>query len=383
MYRHFILHDDFDLFVASSNPFHHAQIPSLQVQRHPALVRLSNTRFCRLVRQFEMTVEPDWNIKQIEPALHQFRPDALFTIPDNTLSWTAYLLAKKTGLPLITNFQDWWSRGQFTLPLEEPYPPIRSLLEQRFRRMYQASDLAFCTSAGMKEKLGSHPNAPVLFPCPAPRDNSFQPSFQPPTANRPLRLIYAGTIINAYGRSVLNLAKALRGRQEFEFHVYGPHPDWSAADRAWMEQQGIYRGLLSQDELKRKLREADACLVVMSFEPRLRQMMETSFTTKFLEYTQYGKPVIVWGPDYCQPAIVSQIEEAGLPVLSPDAAEVVAALHKLQDPDQWTTLAQGAWSAANSIFDHDRIHSIFRDSIYSLLQPDQIPSVQKLSAPAT
>lgn len=376
MHRHFVLHDDFDLFVVSSNSFHHPHIPSLQIQRHPVLTRLSNTRFCRLVRQLEMTVEPSWYLKQLEPVLSTFHPDAIFTVPDNTLSWTAYLLAQKTGLPLITNFQDWWPQGQFTLPLEKPYPPVRSLLEHRFRQMYAASALAFCTSAGMKQKLGDHPNAPVLFPCPAPRDAGFHPDFQPPKLGRPLRLIYAGTIINAYGRSVLNLAKTLRGRKEFEFHVYGPTPDWSAEDRAWMEQEGVYRGLLPHHELKLRLREADACLVVMSFETQLRQMMETSFTTKFLEYTQYGKPVVVWGPDYCQPVMVAQSEAAGLPVLSPNAAEVVAVLDSLQDPVTWTTFAQGAWKAANGIFDHDRIHGILRDSIGLLLRSDQGRSTQ-------
>lgn len=367
MHRHFVLHNDFDLFVASSNPFQHSQIPSLHIQRHPTLVRLSNTRLCRLVRQFEMTVEPYWFLEQVEPILRKFCPDAIFTVPDNTLSWTAYLLAKQSRLPLITNFQDWWPQGQFTLPLEKPYPPVRALLEHRFRKMYQESAIAFCISAGMKQKLGNHPNAPILYACPAPRDLKFQPDFRPPQAVKPLRLIYAGTIINAYGRSVLNLAKALRGKNEFEFHVYGPPPDWSAEDCAWMEAEGVYRGLIPYEELKTKLHEADACLVVMSFELQLRVMMETSFTSKFLEYSQYGKPIIVWGPEYCEPIQVAKAQKAGLPIVSPLAEDVVAALYTLRDPVQWQVLADGAWQAGNSIFHPDRIHDVLRGSIYALL----------------
>jgi glycosyltransferase involved in cell wall biosynthesis len=367
MHRHFVLHDDFDVFVASSSPFQSPQIPSLHLQRHPALVRLSNTRLCRLVRQFEMTVEPYWFLEQIESSLREFCPDAIFTVPDNTLSWTAYLLAKKTGLPLITNFQDWWPRGQFTLALEKPYLPTRSLLESRFRQLYQASDIAFCTSAGMKQKLGAHSNAPVLYPCPAPRDIEFQPDFQPPRPEKPLRIIYAGTIVNAYGRSVLSLAKALRGNKEFEFHVYGPHPDWPSHDRQWMEDEGVYQGLVPHSALKAKLQEADACLVVMSFEPQLRIMMETSFTTKFLEYSQYGKPVIVWGPEYCQPVQIANAYGAGVSVVSPDADAVLKVLYRIQETSFWKKLAKGAWKAANSIFDPDRIHSVLNTSIHSLL----------------
>jgi glycosyltransferase involved in cell wall biosynthesis len=378
MHRHLILRDDIDLFVASSTPFHHAQIPSLRIQRHPALIRLSKTRLSRLVRQFEMIVEPHWYLSQVEPILSKFRPDAIFTIPDNTLSWTAYLLAQQSGLPLITNFQDWWPRGQFTLSLEKPYPPMQLLLEQRFWRMYQASALAFCTSAGMKLKLGEHPNAPILYPCPAPREVEFQPDFRPPQTGKPIQIIYAGTIINAYGRSVLNLARALRGRKDFEFHVYGPPPDWSAEDYAWMKAEGVYRGLLPHDALKAKLREADACLVVMSFEAQLRTMMETSFTTKFLEYSQYGKPIVVWGPEYCQPIQVAQTQKAGLSVTSPLAEDVTEALLTLQDPTQWQTLAEGAWQAGNTLFHPDRIHDVLKNAIDELLKKPSITDSQTL-----
>lgn len=373
MHRHFLLRGDFDLYIASSNDFSHESVPSIRIDRHPLLKRLSNTRISRWVHQFEMLVEPSWVLNQVEPILQSFKPDAIFTVPDNTLSWTAYLLAQKTGLPLITNFQDWWPRGQFTLSLEEPYEPVRRLLESRFRRMYQASSIAFCTSAGMRQKLGEHRNAPVLFPCPAPRNQVSKPSIQAPSGDHPLRLVYAGTIINAYGRSVLNLAKALRHRPEFEFHVYGPRPDWPESDRQWMESEGIYRGLLPHEELKSKLREADACLVVMSFEQQLRLMMETSFTTKFLEYSQYGKPIIVWGPDYCQPVKVAREEGAGLPVTSDNVDHVVTALQRIQDSEQWETLAHGAWEASTTIFNPDQIHQTLTHSIYHLLGKTDSP----------
>jgi hypothetical protein len=378
MHRHLVLHDDFEVFVASSSAFEHERISSLLLQRHPALIRLSNTRFSRLVRQFEMLVEPYWMLQQVEPALRQFQPDAILTLPDNTLSWTAHLLAQRTGLPLITNFQDWWPRGQFVYALEEPYAVIRRVLEQRFRRMYRSSALAFCVSHGMQQYLGSHPNAPLLYACPAPRDLHVQPDFKAPTLNRPFRLIYAGTVINAYGRSVLNLAKALRGNPDFEFHVYGPPPDWPESDRQWMEAEGIYRGLLPYDALKQKLREADACLVVMTFEAQLRTMMETSFTSKFLDYSQYGKPIVVWGPPYCEPIRLSQAEQVGLPVASAEVNTVVAALETLRNPAQWTVYAEGAWKAATTIFDHTEIHRIFRESILDVLKSQSLSTSPEL-----
>jgi hypothetical protein len=367
MRRHFIGHDDFDLFVATSGAFSHPSVPNLRVKRHPALVRLSNTRFSRWVRQFEMTVESASLPAQVLSAARQFKPDAVFTVADNTLSWTAYRLAKKLGVPLITNFQDWWPRGQFTLELEKPFAPVAAFLERRFRRMYKASKVAFCTSAGMREKLGEHPFAPILYPCSAPRDTDFTPDFVPPDGSRPLKLVYAGTVINDYGRSVLRLAKALAGQSWIKFEVYGPHPDWPEKELAWMKSEGIYRGLLPYVELKTRLCDADVCLVVMSFGSELELMMRTSFTTKFLEYVQFAKPVVVWGPEYCQPVRVARETGAGLAVETDEVEVVVKVLESLRSPERWLELAKGAWSAANGIFSHERIHDMFRESIFHAL----------------
>ena len=97
-------------------------------------------------------------------------------------------------------------------------------------------------------------------------------------------------------------------------------------------------------------------------------MTETSFTTKFLEYTQYGKPVIVWGPPYCQPVLTANAKGAGLAVESDNPADVLLALEQLRMPDRWRELAEGAWRAATGIFDHDRIHAVFVDSLQHLLR---------------
>lgn len=363
MRRHFIEHDDFDLFVATSGQFEHPSIPSLHIERSPFLARLSNTRLSHWMRQVEMTVESSQVPAETLRAAEVFQPDAIFTVADNTLSWTAYHLARELGLPLITNFQDWWPRGQFTLALEKPFAPVAQFLEERFRQMYHASKVAFCTSAGMRKKLGPHPCAPVLYPCSAPRDATYTPDFTPPPQNRPLKLIYAGTVVKDYGQSVLRLAKALADQPWVQFEVYGPHPDWPEADMAWMKSQGIYQGLLSYVELKKKLQAADACLVVMGFSRELELMMRTSFTTKFLEYVQFAKPVVVWGPAYCQPVQVGRETGAGLPVETNEVTDVIKALELLRSPKNWLKAAEGAWAAANGIFSHERIHNLFRDSI--------------------
>ena len=52
----------------------------------------------------------------------------------------------------------------------------------------------------------------------------------------------------------------------------------------------------------------------MSFEKEHELFMRTSFTTKFLDYVAFGKPVILWGPEYCTPVRVAR-DTAGLRLL--------------------------------------------------------------------
>ena len=368
MYRHFIMHDDFDVFIASDNPTNFPGIESFHFIRSRLHRRLSRTRLRRLVHQFEICVEPYLLVPRMLRALRVFNADAIFTIPDNTLSWTAYLLSRITALPFITNFQDWWPRGQFHAPSEQPFPMVRVLLERRFRRMYRASALAFCTSEGMRRFLGHHNNSVVLFPCPDKRRETTRNIVIRTQHARPVQITYAGTLFGEYGKKLLSLARALCDSPNYNLRLYGHKPDWPANDIEWASRRGIYCGFVPLDQLKHHFEDSDVFLVVMSSSPRLQLMMETSFTTKFLEATQYGKPVIVWGPAYCQPVQVAKSTGAGLVVEEDDVSFVLSTLDSLCSHDRWLQFAAGAWQAATTIFDHDRIHRIFQDAIYSLVE---------------
>ena len=50
--------------------------------------------------------------------------------------------------------------------------------------------------------------------------------------------------------------------------------------------------------------------------------MRTSFTTKFLDYVAFGKPVILSGPAYCTPFRVAQ-KHGGAFMVNQEAADAV------------------------------------------------------------
>ncbi len=374
MRRHFVERNDFETCVLTNEKFFAPEVRSHCFPRPAWLQRVMRTRFRRFFRQLEMLFLGRLMVPTALTLALEFKPDIVFTIPDNDVSWCAYLTARRLKLPLVSNFQDWWPSNQYWSESERPFPLIRRLLDWRLRRIYSASKLAFCTSDGMKQYLGGHPNAVTLFPCPG-RFPSAAPRTDVPCTSKPLRVVYAGTITGSYGQSVLSLSRRLADSPRFQFLVYGPPPDWTATDLSWAKTKGIYKGFVSPGEIYSVFASADIFLTIMSFERSLELMSRVSFTTKFLEYAQCGRPIIVWGPSYCQPVVVAKNTRVGLAVESPDPAAVVSALEQLTTESEYNRYAGGAIRAAETFFSPDHIHEIFKTSVLRTLEQHDLSAI--------
>jgi glycosyltransferase involved in cell wall biosynthesis len=367
MRRHFVEREDFEVMVATSGRFEQPTIRHFPITRPARLQRLSNTRLCRLVRNYEMLARARGIPRGLLEAAREFRPDCVFTVADLTLSEAARRLAQVLGVPLVSNFQDWWPRGQFYYPHERPYPWARDVLERRFRRLHRESALVFCTSEGMQEFLGPHPNSHVLYPIPARGAPAEDPPPRNQDAGKPFRILYTGTAFGSYGRLLLELAGLLRGRPDIELRIYGAKPDWPAEALRQAEAEGLYRGFLPFEQLELEMAEADAFLAVMSFEKEMEAMMRTSFTTKFLDYAAKGRPILVWGPDYCSPVRLAKRENAAVTITCPDAASVLAAIDELRsDTVRQAELSQAALQLARTVFDPTQIHEVLRSGLQGL-----------------
>jgi len=145
-----------------------------------------------------------------------------------------------------------------------------------------------------------------------------------------------------------------------EIIVVWPNADWPANILQRARAKGIYLGFKPPEEAAAVLAGADALLVVMSFEPEHRLFMETSFTTKFLDYTAYGKPVILWGPEYCTPARVARRDGGAWVVDKQEADEVLGACRKIATDSQMREyLARQAQHLNEGLFNPDRLQGIF------------------------
>jgi glycosyltransferase involved in cell wall biosynthesis len=241
----------------------------------------------------------------------------------------------------------------------------RPALSRWFRRFYRECDLAFCTSDGMQEGLEPHPNSHVIYPMPGRHRVPEKPW---PPSNGKFRLVYVGSVENFYGRMLCSLIEKIEATNDLEIMIVGPNADWPIQFLRRAEAKGIYLGFKPPEKAAEVLAGADALLVVMSFEKEHELFMRTSFTTKFLDYVAFGKPVILWGPDYCTPFRVANKHGGAVAVNRNDADAIVSACRQIAGNAAWREqLSEEGRRLHKTLFNPDRLQEIFVGEIEKLI----------------
>jgi len=297
----------------------------------------------------------------LEEAVQHFKPDVVLTLAECGLCQMARKTAQRHGLPLAGLFLEWFAviKGHYG------HKWTRGILSRRYRELYAACDLAFCTSDGMQEMLGPHPNSHVIYPMPAKYRVTVENAW--PRSNGKFRLVYAGVVENFYGRMLCSLIEKIETTNDLEIIVIGPN-DWPAESLQRAKAKGIYLGFKPAEEAAKVVAGADALLVVMSFEKEHELCMRTSFRTKFLDYVAFGKPVILWGPEYCTPVRVAR-KHGGAAVVSSSDADAVVALSRQIAADSALSekLSNEALQLHQTLFNPDRLQDIFVQKITELV----------------
>jgi len=297
------------------------------------------------------------------------------TVAHGEVSMAALRFARKHKLPLVTFFHDWWP----DIPVM--HPPAKWLLERNFRRLYHYSSAALCVCGGMKTALGAHCQAPVLYPIPAP-PRTLKSEAQNNEGTRPFTLIYSGNLNGSYGEALRRILEALDNHLNIRLEVRGTNPPWPDMFKAEMRDRGQWLPFAPRDELDAWLSTADAFLVPMGFEPHLRLRMETSFPSKIPEFTQFGKPLVIWGPEYCSAVQWARQGNRALCVTDPNPVALCQALEKLtESPDEQQRLATTARHAAQTDFSPDKIHAQFMEALRGVVkQTLTMPEVSIITA---
>jgi glycosyltransferase involved in cell wall biosynthesis len=375
-YRHFIERPDFEIkVVANCGEFPFDSVPYQPVLFGPSRLtrRLFRTRLMpwlygpHSLTAFGRVPQAVWQ------AAKEFKPDLVFTIA-GTWDYSALVaqrVARRLKVPLVASFNDWFNYGWFP-----SHPVYHRMIERRFRRFYCEADLALCTCEGMREALGPHPNAHILYPMGASLSATPAP-FQPfKTNDRRFVVVFAGSMADWYGPMLERLVTAAQLQSApVEFRFYGSNPSWSREFDALARTQNIYRGHLPFEQLRREMAGADALILPMGFGEQCAQVERTSFKTKFLDYLSYQKPILVWGPEYCSAARVAREFDSAEVCTQPEAAAFLKAILAVANtPERQTALVENARRMYDDRFHPDKIHAEFVRKIQETVERKMLKS---------
>lgn len=367
MYRHFILNHDYALAIASARDETIDVAPYHQIRLDRISSRLQNTRFCRSI--INATYFRNWHALPggLLRFAREFNPDLIFSVVDDWHMGLAWQLSRRLRRPLAVNFQDLFALSGFQSVNDRPYPRTTRFLVNKYQFLNDHAEVVFHTSSGMRNWFPK-PRGDVLYPIGHARSGTAIPAPWNFEGSRPLQLVYAGNCYGAYGRMILRLAEASLLEPRLSLRIFASGNDWAVEDVRRFEAAGVYHGFKPFRELQTELRAADAFLTVMSFEPDQRTFMETSFTTKWLDYAPLGKPIFVWGPAYSTAHHFSRNHEAGETIDAEDPRLVVKTILSQADhPACWRRLAEGAARAANGPLNSGQIHELLKSRINSAI----------------
>jgi hypothetical protein len=372
LHRHLVERNPFELHVASNADFADDLLVHTRLRLPYLIHRLRKSRFgprlAAWITDYENLVWPLAIPRALGEAIKDFKPDVILTLAETNLCHLAANAAKKHGLPLAVMFLDWFP----IMKSHYGHAWTQRLLSRRYRALYRQCDLAFCTSDGMQEVLGKHPNSHVIYPMPG--RHRIPETIFPPKSSK-FRIVYVGAAEHFYGRMLCSLIEKLEPLPDMEIIVVAPNADWPAEALQRAKAKGIYLGFRPPEEAAAVLAGADALLVLMSFEREHELFMRTSFTTKFLDYTAFGKPIILWGPEYCTPVRVVRRDGGALVVDQPKAERVVdAARHLKQDCSLRQFAIAGARDLNNGIFNPEILQEIFVSRIEALVSSHHAPN---------
>jgi len=364
LHRHLVERRPFAVHVVSNADFAEDLLVQTPLRLPYLIHRLRKSRLGPRLKAWILDFENlVWSLtipRKLERAILHFEPNVILTLAETGLCHIASNAARRHRLPQAGLFLDWFPF------MKDHYGHAwtKNLLSRRYRALYRQCDLALCTSDGMREELGPHPNSHVVYPMPG-RHSIPKTSYPPPSGK--FRLVYVGSVENFYGRMICSLIKKISGTADLEFIVVGPNADWPAKLLEDAKAKGIYLGFMAPEEAAKVLSGADALLVAMSFEKEHEMFMRTSFTTKFLDYCSFNKPIILWGPKYCAPWRVAKREGGALTVAEPSADAVVTAMRQLiENVALRTCLIDGARRLSVEGFNPDRLQGVLVSEIEKL-----------------
>ncbi|TFG65686.1 MAG: hypothetical protein E4H28_03670 [Gemmatimonadales bacterium] len=317
----------------------------------PWFERLSRSRWSQWVETWMDCCGPHASMDEVLREAKATPFDLVMTTAQGRESWCAMLVARRCRLPLVSVFHDWWPelRGKNRMAVKA--------LSRHNLRLARQSSVAFCVSEAMQEKIGRIPQSMLLYPIPSA---SICTGAETALADDIFRVVHIGGLYPMYRDLLTGLCGETASRSDLSFRFAGPD---TFADRALLQLPN-YAGYLKGDALDRFIADASALMVMAPFDPAHRSFLEAYFPSKLTEYCRWGKPIVIWGPEYAAPVRWAMGNNGGLVVADPSPRAVVEALAGLNaNRDEQSRLLKTSAQIGLEMFDPDSLQAVFEDGL--------------------
>lgn len=365
LHRHFVLRSDFEIGIVTPNPADTAPVFHRFIQEPAWLERLKHTRFGKWFHDYTHLLYARQFNSQLLTAAREFQPDLIFNVAETWVSYHALKVARRLKIPFACYFMDWAHYAAYCHKWAVPQ------MDRMYRQLYRDSDVAFCISDGMREELGPHRNARVLYPTPSVAVEKLGErtciDSNEGRKNEKFQFLFAGNLAHWYGRQVAAILDVLENDRAIGMKVFGKYHGWAPEFEKLQRERGAYLGFKPYEELIQEFQTADAFFLPMGFDTAAALIERTSFKTKFLDYLAFEKPILIWGPEYCTAIRAAREYDAAYCVIDPDPAAVIRAMQEIaQNRELRDRLSRGARKAKAEKFNNEAVYAVLKSGLESL-----------------
>lgn len=318
--------------------------------------RLLYSRFTRLYRSWLMRKAKGQG-NSIGRAIGEFEPTAVLTVAHGVIWIAAAAYARQQNLPLYLIVHDHWPRI-FNCLLSD-----REFSKSLFRDVTRQAAKVFCVSPAMLEHYDQSYGVRgcLLYPSQSVNPVGTEVQTRSGSAESTLTLAFAGTINSDGYAALLRLVAVALHNRNGKLLLFGPHTE--ASLKIWgLNLPGVEnRGLIDSDNIASHLiTEADVLLVAMSFGDDEKDNMTFGFPSKIAEYSATGRPMLIFGPEYCS-AVQWARQHPGVAevVTSETGDELGAALTRLASAEFRISLGQRALELGRQLFSPAQVEHVF------------------------
>jgi len=331
-------------------PEHQVTVPVIQIPR-------------RWIHRLALLLNPlliPWIVWRGVRLVRKEKIEAIFTVPWDHFTISAYFIHRFTGRPLYMYIMDDPAGTRRIAGLQ---PLLYALFMPRIvrsaRRIWGVSQ-GICEYFERTYGVKCFPLLPMLDL------QSFQSkmSRRSDRADGSFHIVFTGAVYSAQVDALRRLVRVVDecNRKSGPAVSLSLYTSSAAAtlDKAGLTGNNIRRDEVPQEDVARVLSEADAAFLPLSFEPALRHVVETSLPSKIAEYLAAGLPILAHAPASSTVARYCREYGCGLVVDQPDDTALRDALLRLKnDPALRRELSARALDVAKENHDAKHIAAAF------------------------